>query len=61
MIVPSDGAHVPSEEVIEFVGTRVAGYKRPKYVEIVDELPVTMATGKVKKNVLRERYAKKYG
>ncbi len=61
VIVPSDGADISQEEVIEYVGSRVAGYKRPKHVEIVDELPVTTATGKVKKNELREIYAKKYG
>ena len=61
VVVPSDGMHLSQEEVIEYVGTRVAGYKRPKHVEIVDELPVTTATGKVKKNELREIYAKKYG
>ena len=61
VIVPSDGADISQEEVIEYVESRVAGYKRPKHVEIVDELPVTTATGKVKKNELREIYAKKYG
>ena len=60
VIVPAEGAHVSREEVIEFVGARVAGYKRPSYVEMVDELPVTTATGKVQKTLLRERYARKY-
>ena len=46
--------------MIEFVGARVAGYKRPSYVEMVDELPVTTATGKVRKGLLRKRYAKRY-
>ncbi len=34
----------------------MANYKVPRTVEIVDELPVN-ATGKVEKNVLRDRVA----
>ena len=40
---------------------RVAGYKRPKFVEFLDKLPVTTATGKIQKGVLRETLGKKYG
>ena len=60
-VVPSEGAEITPDEIIDFVRTRAAGYKKPKYVEIVDKLPVTTATGKVQKAVLRERYGKKYG
>jgi acyl-CoA synthetase (AMP-forming)/AMP-acid ligase II len=34
----------------------MANYKVPRVVELVDELPVN-ATGKVEKNVLRDRAA----
>ncbi len=61
VVVPSEGANITPDEVSDFVRTRVAGYKKPKYVEIVDQLPVTTATGKVQKSVLREKYGKKYG
>ncbi len=60
-VVPTEGAEITPDEVIDFVRTRAAGYKKPKYVEIVHKLPVTTATGKVQKAVLRERYGKKYG
>ena len=33
------GSHLESEEVIKFVGDRIASYKKPQYVEFVSELP----------------------
>jgi acyl-CoA synthetase (AMP-forming)/AMP-acid ligase II len=60
VIVPEPGQTLSPDEVIEFVRPRVAGYKRPRYVEFVDALPVTAATNKVQKNVLHEQYAPKY-
>jgi acyl-CoA synthetase (AMP-forming)/AMP-acid ligase II len=60
VIAAEPGSVITAEEVIEFVQTRVAGYKRPRYVEFVDALPVTAATNKVQKNVLRERLGPKY-
>jgi fatty-acyl-CoA synthase len=60
VVVPEPGQTPTPEEVIDFVRTRLAGYKKPRYVEIVDALPVTTATGKVQKAVLRERYREKY-
>ena len=38
-----------------FCGERLAGYKRPRTVDFVDELPRN-ANGKVLKRVLREPY-----
>ena len=55
------GVNLSEAEVISFVRERVAGYKRPKFVEFMDELPVTTATGKVQKGVLRENFTTKYG
>ncbi|HEX2516559.1 MAG TPA: AMP-binding protein [Chloroflexota bacterium] len=40
----------------DFVRPRLAGYKCPRYVEFVASLPVTSATNKVQKGVLRERF-----
>jgi len=57
VVVPSEGATITESDIIAFVSDRVAGYKRPRYVEIVDELPMTTATNKVQKAKLRERYA----
>jgi acyl-CoA synthetase (AMP-forming)/AMP-acid ligase II len=42
------------EEVQDFVRSRLARFKVPKAVEVVDELPKT-GTGKIQKFVLRER------
>jgi len=45
---------VTPEELIEHVKTRIARYKAPRDVQIVDALPKT-STGKVQKFTLRER------
>ena len=50
--------HAPSdalaEELKQFVKTRIAPYKYPRWIEFVDELPKT-ATGKIQRFKLRER------
>jgi acyl-CoA synthetase (AMP-forming)/AMP-acid ligase II len=47
---------VTADEIIEWSRDQMANYKVPRAVEIVDELPLN-ATGKVMKDVLRERAA----
>jgi HIP---CoA ligase len=47
---------VQPDEIIEWSRAQMANYKAPRVVEIVDELPLN-ATGKVMKDVLRERAA----
>ena len=47
------GAHASPEELIAFVRERLAHFKTPKDVHIVDALP-RGGTGKVQKNVLRD-------
>lgn len=42
------------DEIIKFCKTRIAGFKVPARVQLEIELPKT-ATGKIRKNVLRER------
>ncbi|TPX00846.1 p-hydroxycinnamoyl-CoA synthetase, partial [Schumannella luteola] len=49
------GATLDPEELVAQLSTRLARYKTPRTLEIVDELPRT-ASGKVQKHVLRERY-----
>lgn len=61
VVVPAPGTTLTREAVVDYVRQRLAGYKKPRYVELVDTLPVTTATGKVQKGVLRQRYAEKYG
>ncbi len=47
------GAAASSDELIAFVRERLAPYKCPRVVHIVDELPKTQ-TGKIRRNVLRD-------
>jgi long-chain acyl-CoA synthetase len=55
VVVLDDGARATEEEIIEFVGGRVAGYKKPKSVDFIDELPKS-AYGKILKRELRNNY-----
>lgn len=47
-------SEVGVEEILGHAKTRLAGYKLPKSIRIVKELPKT-STGKVKKNELRDQ------
>jgi acyl-CoA synthetase (AMP-forming)/AMP-acid ligase II len=49
------GQRVGAEELTAFCAERLADYKVPRQIELVDELPVT-PTGKVAKAALRDRY-----
>ena len=51
-VVPRAGATLTPDEVIAYSRDKLANYKVPRYVEVVDALPKN-ATGKVTKNVLR--------
>jgi acyl-CoA synthetase (AMP-forming)/AMP-acid ligase II len=51
-VVPRTGATLTAEDVIAFSRDKLANYKVPRFVEIVDALPKN-ATGKVTKNLLR--------
>jgi fatty-acyl-CoA synthase len=53
-VVPVPGAKVTPEAVIAHVRSRLARYKAPKRVVIAERLPRT-ASGKLQKNLLRER------
>ena len=44
-------------ELQQFVRSRLADYKRPRWVDFIDELPKT-ATGKLQRYKLRERASK---
>ncbi len=48
------GASATPEQLIEFSRDKLAAYKRPRQVELVDELPKT-ATGKILRRELRTR------
>ena len=55
LVVPRAGAEPSPDELIAFARDRLAGYKLPRSIELVDELPRT-PSGKVLKRELRERY-----
>jgi acyl-CoA synthetase (AMP-forming)/AMP-acid ligase II len=54
-IVVTDGSAVTQEDLIAHCRTRLAGYKCPKRIDFVTELPRT-ATGKLQKFKLREPF-----
>jgi long-chain acyl-CoA synthetase len=56
LIVPRAGALPQSDELIDFARSQLAGYKLPRSVELVSELPRT-PTGKVLKRELRDERA----
>jgi acyl-CoA synthetase (AMP-forming)/AMP-acid ligase II len=55
VVVPEPGAHLEAEEIIAYCGNYMAGYKKPKAVDFVDELPVS-GYGKILRREVRERY-----
>ena len=52
-VVPREGAGLAPGDVVGFCAGRIAHYKVPKHVRIVDELPMTV-TGKPQKFVMRD-------
>lgn len=55
VVVPAEGAEPTDTEVIEFCNGRIAGYKKPRKVTFVEEIPRT-PSGKMQKYLLRDRY-----
>ncbi|MGH3495920.1 MAG: long-chain-fatty-acid--CoA ligase [Nocardioidaceae bacterium] len=55
VVVRRQGSHVGEAELLEFAHDRLAGFKRPRSVDFVADLPRN-ATGKLLKRVLREPY-----
>jgi fatty-acyl-CoA synthase len=53
-IVLRDGARLSADEVITFLREHLAGYKKPRHVCFVAELPRTAASQQVHKPLLRE-------
>jgi len=52
-VVAREGATVVPEEIVDYCVGEIANFKVPRYVEIVDELPMTQS-GKVQKFKLRQ-------
>ena len=56
-VVPATGTTVDTDELIAWCRERMANYKVPRYIEVVESLPMN-ASGKVLKFDLRARAAK---
>ena len=56
VVVPRPGVSLDEAAIVAALKGRIAGFKVPKRVHVVQELPRN-AMGKVQKNALRERYA----
>jgi fatty-acyl-CoA synthase len=54
-VVLEEGAKATPKEIIDFARSRMAHFKAPKEVRIIDEFP-RGGTGKILKSTLRERY-----
>jgi fatty-acyl-CoA synthase len=54
-VVPTPGASLTAEAVTAHCRARLAGYKRPRIVEVTSELPRT-GSGKVRKDLLKARH-----
>jgi fatty-acyl-CoA synthase len=50
-VVPEDGETITLEEIREFLAGKVAKYKYPTVLEVLDEMPMT-ASGKIRKSAL---------
>jgi fatty-acyl-CoA synthase len=59
-IIPKPGASIAPEEIRDFCRERIAHFKVPFYVEVVDQFPLTV-TGKVQKFKLRQQGIEKFG
>ena len=53
-IVLKEGQTVTGQEIIDHVRERIAHFKAPDEIEVLDELPKT-STGKIQKYVLRDK------
>ena len=55
VVVLKSGAQPDEREIVDFCQGKIAGFKRPRSVDFVDELPRN-PTGKILKRELRKRY-----
>ncbi|KGK78994.1 malonyl-CoA synthase [Thalassobacter stenotrophicus] len=56
VLVPEDGAKIDAAAIQEIARRDLAGFKRPRHIEVVAELPRN-TMGKVQKNQLRDQFA----
>lgn len=58
-VVPNKGETITLEEINTFLEGKVARYKYPKQMQLLEELPMT-TTGKIKKVELKEKYGVRF-
>ena len=59
-IVLREGHEATAEDIIDFCRDQIAHFKVPRYVEFVDDVPMTV-TGKAQKFRMREAMIRKLG
>jgi fatty-acyl-CoA synthase len=59
-VQPRDGEQICEEEILDFCKGRMAHFKIPRYIWIVDALPMTV-TGKLQKFRMREMALERMG
>ena len=60
VVVPRPGETIEPAALLQALRGQLDGYKVPKSVIVVEELPKT-STGKIQKNVVRDQHAAHYG
>ena len=55
VVVPKPGEDLTAKDLIDFCGQHMAGYKKPKAVDFVTELPVS-GYGKILRREVRDKY-----
>jgi len=55
MVILKEGSRVSQEELLEYCKKHLAGYKRPRSVEFIEDFPRT-ATGKILKRLVKKPY-----
>lgn len=55
-----EGSTITPDEIRDYCKGQIAHYKIPRYIEIVDEFPMTV-TGKIRKVEIREMVSKRLG
>jgi long-chain acyl-CoA synthetase len=58
LVVPKEGEKIDPQALLDFVAQRVAGYKKLRDVEFVDQIPKN-PSGKILRRVLKERERQK--
>jgi fatty-acyl-CoA synthase len=51
------GKSLTLDDLLDYLKDRIGKFKMPKYLEVVDELPRTPASGKIQKFVLKSKFS----